>query len=379
MALVGLSTIVIGSGGIKSNQNVFGGNQFKLPDDEKQLNSYFSLQYFTLKCGLLAGQMFVPILRNDFQCFGMDDCYPLAFGVPAILMLLSFLILLAGKSIYVHIPPNENMFLKVCGCIVVSRNFKSESFAFKIFFLQNGIKQKISQRKVTKKDHWLDYAEEKYGEKLVMETKMVLNVLTLFLPLPMFWALYAQLNSRWVFQATKMNGVIGSYTIQPDQMVMSTTLFIIVLIPIFEQLVYPIVAKIGIKTPLHKMTCGFIFSAIAFVVAAIVEWHIDDNELHMLWLLPQYFIIAAAEVLLWIANLSFVYTQAPDSMKSVMTAFVYLTVAGGSFIVIIISGANFIKSQFLEFLFYVVLMIFNTIFFVILAKGYKYVDISERK
>lgn len=237
------------------------------------------------------------------------------------------------------------------------------------------MKQKLMQRKTTK-DHWLDYAEDKYGPKLVMETKMVLNVLTLFLPLPLFWALYTQINSRWVFQATKMNGGIGGYSIQPDQMIMTTNLFILILIPVFEQWVYPVIAKVGIKSPLHKMTCGFICSAVAFSIAAVVEWNIRDNQLHILWLVPQYFTIAMAEVLLWVANLSFVYTQAPDSMKSVMTSFVYSTVAGGNLIVIIISGANFFESQLVEYLFYVVLMIFNTIIFVILAKRYKFIDVQ---
>lgn len=121
MSLVGLSAFVIASGGIKSNQNVFGGNQFSLPEDEAILNKYFAIQYFTLKCGLLIGQILIPILRNDVHCFGMADCYPLAFGLPAALMLLSFFILLFGRSFYVHVPPTDNMLVKVCGCIKVRR------------------------------------------------------------------------------------------------------------------------------------------------------------------------------------------------------------------------------------------------------------------
>lgn len=111
--------IVIASGGIKSNQNVFGGNQFKLPDEESQLNAFFSMQYFVLKCGLLTGQILLPIVRNDVKCFGEDNCYPLAFGLPALFMLLAFLIHTGGKSMYVYVPPTENMFVKVCGCILV--------------------------------------------------------------------------------------------------------------------------------------------------------------------------------------------------------------------------------------------------------------------
>lgn len=171
-----------------------------------------------------------------------------------------------------------------------------------------------------------------------------------------------------------MNGDLGWYTIKPDQMVMSTTLFIIILIPIFERVLYPILAIIGINSPLHKMTLGLISSGFAFIFAAIVEWKIKDNELHMLWLIPQYFVIAMSEVFLWVAVISFVYTQAPESMKSVMTAFVYLTIAFGSLIVITVSGTNFIESQFYEYIFYASLMFINTIVFMILASRYQFVE-----
>ena len=125
--MIGLLAFVIASGGIKSNQNVFGGNQFKLPEDEAQINSYFSLQYFFSKCGTLLGQIVIPILRHDVQCFGMKDCYPLAFGLPAIVMLVAFFILLCGNSFYTHVPPNENMFVKVCRCIFVRNHIKSST------------------------------------------------------------------------------------------------------------------------------------------------------------------------------------------------------------------------------------------------------------
>lgn len=98
---------------------MFGGNQFKLPEEETQLNLYFSIQFFTIKCGVLSGQMLIPILRNDVKCFGMDDCYPLAFGVPAAVMLISLVIFLLGKASYVQVPTNENMFVKVCACVMV--------------------------------------------------------------------------------------------------------------------------------------------------------------------------------------------------------------------------------------------------------------------
>ena len=43
-----------------------------------------------------------------------------------------------------------------------------------------------------KHDHWLDYAGDKYDKQFIEDTKRVLAVGFLFLPLPVFWALYDQ-------------------------------------------------------------------------------------------------------------------------------------------------------------------------------------------
>lgn len=239
------------------------------------------------------------------------------------------------------------------------------------------MKERFFNPKAVSKGHWLDYAIDKYGHKTVEETKIAVNILEMFMFLPIFWALYGQSNSRWVFQASQMDGDIGWYTIKPDQMVMTLTVFIIILIPIFENFVFPILTKVGIKTPLGRMFCGFSSVGIAYVISAIVEWQIETQpKLGILWLLPQYFFTAIGEVCVWVSALSFAYTQAPESMKSVIMAFIYITVAGGSLIVIVISGTNVITSQVHEYLFYVCLMIINNILFVMMARRYKFVELK---
>jgi solute carrier family 15 (oligopeptide transporter), member 1 len=78
------------------------------------------MQYFCMKSGSIIGRFFNPIMRADVHCFGMDNCFPLAFGVPALAMVLSVLVLYSGRSLYVHKPLTENIFMRVCGCVVVS-------------------------------------------------------------------------------------------------------------------------------------------------------------------------------------------------------------------------------------------------------------------
>lgn len=49
-----------------------------------------------------------------------------------------------------------------------------------------------ARSKGDKKEHWLDYASNKYDQVLIADTKSVLQILLLFIPLPVFWALYDQ-------------------------------------------------------------------------------------------------------------------------------------------------------------------------------------------
>jgi proton-dependent oligopeptide transporter, POT family len=232
------------------------------------------------------------------------------------------------------------------------------------------------KHKTNPRSHWLDYAEDKYGEKLVADTKKVVKILKVFLTLPMYFALYEQNSSRWVFQAKQMNGDLGFYTIKPDQVMILMTFFVVALIPIFDNILYPMSSRF-LKTPLQKIGVGYVVCALAFVMAALVEWKIESSEVHMLWLLPQYFLLAFGDVLVWISTVNFAYTQAPENMKSVITSFVFLTVAVGSLIVMTVSGTNFIKSQMFEFLMYAGLMVINTVWFGFISSSYKFVREKE--
>lgn len=116
-----------------------------------------------------------------------------------------------------------------------------------------------------------------YGRKLVLETKILLNVLVLYLPLPFFWALFDQQGSRWTFQATRMDGDIGFYVLKPDQMQVINPLLILVFIPLYEVAFYPLLNLIGIRRPLQKLTLGGIFAGFAFIMSAIVEINLEKT------------------------------------------------------------------------------------------------------
>jgi len=197
---IGLTLIAIGSGGIKPCVSAFGGDQFK-PEQAKQKDSFFSLFYMFINIGSLLTTLITPYIRSNVFCFD-DNCWCLAFGIPAILMICSIILFAIGSPWYTKNPAGESILSKIFGCVWVALRGKL----------------KCGKKEEDKKEHWLDYAEPKYEKEFISDIKDVFGVLWLFLPLPFFWALYDQQGSRWTLQATEMNGDFGGFVMQPDMM-----------------------------------------------------------------------------------------------------------------------------------------------------------------
>uniref|UniRef100_A0A8C9YXR8 Solute carrier family 15 member 2 n=1 Tax=Sander lucioperca TaxID=283035 RepID=A0A8C9YXR8_SANLU len=291
LSMLGLILIAFGTGGIKPCVAAFGGDQF----DEEHRQKFFSIFYMSINAGSLLSTVITPILRGDVQCFG-GDCYALAFGVPALLMIVALVVFTAGSVLYKRNPPQGNILLEVCNCIGFAIKNRWRRWKYD------------PQRK-----HWLDWAEENYSKRLIEEIKMVLRVLVLYIPLPMFWALFDQQNPLCVF--CQESGKIVA----------------------------------------HKME------------------DVSANDVHIAWQIPQYVLITIGEVMFSITGLEFSYSQAPANMKSVLQAGWLLTVAFGNVIVLIVAeGAGL--EQWKEFLLFAVLLLAVCIIFSIMAYFYTYVD-----
>ena len=117
---IGLVLVALGSGGIKPCVAVLGANQFKLPEQAELVSKFFSLFYFAINLGSFLSFLITPFLRDDIKCFGKEDCFPAAFGLPALLMIVSIFVFLFGKSMYKIMDVEGNIFLKIPRCIAVS-------------------------------------------------------------------------------------------------------------------------------------------------------------------------------------------------------------------------------------------------------------------
>ena len=91
------------------------------------------------------------------------------------------------------------------------------------------------------------------------------------------------------------------------------------------------------------------------------------NSIHILWQVPQYFIITASEVMFSVTGVEFAYSQAPVSMKSVVQAAWLLTIALGQIIVIVVAETKMFSEQSSEFFMFAGLMLVDTMVFIFLA------------
>ena len=121
----------------------------------------------------------------------------------------------------------------------------------------------------------MDYADGKYDKQLIEDVKVLMRILVLYLPLPIFWALFDQQGSRWTFQATRMDGDMGSWDIKPDQLQVLNPLLILVFIPLYDVAFYPLLSMIGVRRPLQKLTLGGILAGVAFVISGVVELNLE--------------------------------------------------------------------------------------------------------
>jgi proton-dependent oligopeptide transporter, POT family len=122
---------------------------------------------------------------------------------------------------------------------------------------------------------------------------------------------------------------------------------IIIMIPIFDRVIYPFLRSRGINfSPIKRITTGFLVAGLAMVYAAVLEKHIwdtspcgPDSEFYRqpanceidgahasapinVWVVSgPYILVGMAEIFASITSLEYAFTKAPKRMKSVVTAF----------------------------------------------------------
>jgi proton-dependent oligopeptide transporter, POT family len=340
----GLGLIALGSGGIKPCVSAHVGDQFN-ETNKHLLQKVFSLFYFSINFGAFFSSLLIPWV---LPTYGPG----VAFGIPGILMALATIVFWMGRKQYVHVPPT-------------GKTGKAGFLPILSYSLRNLSKRKKGQA-------MMDVARERYSAEEVEGAKAALDVFKVFATVTVFWALFDQQGSTWVLQAEKMDRNFMGMTLEASQIQALNPIMVLVLIPIFELAIYPLINKLGFKlTPLRKMSMGMMLAAFSFVWIGVLQASMDaGNVVNVSGQFMPYLIITMSEVMVSITGLEFAYTQAPRTMKSTIMSFWLLTVFGGNLLAASVSKINVFTGAG-EFYFYAALMFAVSIVFVISAIRYK--------
>ncbi|HEU4383028.1 MAG TPA: POT family MFS transporter [Anaeromyxobacteraceae bacterium] len=301
--LLGLALIAAGAGGIKPCVSAFVGEQFR-PEQRGLIERIYGWFYWVINLGSGTAKLLIPFLL-------MTRGPRVAFALPGLLMALALLVFWAGRRHYARAPPSgqdPHGFLRVVGRAV----------------------RRLGTGRPGQ--HWLDLARDRHPAEAVEGAKAAFRIMGVFAAVTLFWALFDQKGSSWVFQARQMDLVLLGRRLSPAQLQALNPFMVLCLIPLFSWGVFPFLERRGLQlSPLRKMTAGMFLTVLSFASAAVVQTVVDAGGTpHALWQLPQYLLLTAGEVLVSVTGLEFSYTQAPRSMRSTIMSLWYLTVFLGN-------------------------------------------------
>ena len=278
--MAGLGLIALGSGGIKPCVSAHVGDQFGARNAHL-LPRIFNWFYFAINLGAFASMMLTPWLM---EWYGPHW----AFGVPGVLMAVATVVFWMGRKRFIHVPAG-------------GKRFVSDIFS---------------------------------GGGL----KVMLKLLPLYVFVAMFWALFDQTGSTWIFQSLDMDRRFLGFEWLPSQIQSLNSVFVLTFIPLFAYIVYPLGDRLWKLTPLRKIGLGLFIMVAAFALVALIQQWIDGGARPNIgWQVLAFALLTVAEVMVSIVALEYAYTQAPKTMKSLLMCYYLGAVAVGNFFV---AGVN---------------------------------------
>jgi len=356
----GLFLIALGSGGIKPLVASFVGDQFDQTNKDKA-KVVFDAFYWIINFGSFFASLLMPLLLRDYGPAW-------AFGVPGILMFIATMVFWSGKKKYVHVPPspaNPHSFMQVAKTALLAKapgqgrpglNIALVGAAAAVVSLAMSVQWGFVIGACTAlvllmayggigASMQLDRARGVHPQEAVDGVRAVLRILIVFALVTPFWSLFDQKASTWIVQANTMTTQVSflgwSFDVIPAQMQALNPLLVMILIPVNNLLLFPMLRKFGIEpSPLRRMTAGIVLSAAAWIVVGNLQVALDAGDaVSIAWQIAPYALLTLGEVLVSATGLEFAYSQAPASMKGVIMALWYLAVTVGNLWVLIVNAS----------------------------------------
>ncbi|XP_059147178.1 solute carrier family 15 member 4-like isoform X2 [Physella acuta] len=360
---VTLIIIGIGAGSMKSSICPFGSEQLSRANQQTQL-SFFNWFYWCVNIGSFIGLGAVAYIQQQHS-------FQIGYIIGTVTLGCSFLVFIMGRCCYVIRPPDGSVLTNIFR--ILKEAWKRKRQRKQLLLLNKksilegshgaveaitGTEEKIS---------FLDHAKLRHGgifhNSLVDDVKKLGMILAVFAVLIPYWLVYFQMQTTFLFQGLHMNLGFSKNSTSDSPVIVAAwfslfdAIFVIILLPLFDRVIYPRMAKAGYPFSFTKrIVIGMLFAMAAMIVAGVVEhfrlqsfWSGGDGpcgnssirqvignttyfaaEMSVFWQIPQYALIGISEVFASVACLQFTVTLAPKSMKAIITGLYYFFSGIGS-------------------------------------------------
>ncbi|MDQ2660234.1 MAG: MFS transporter, partial [Verrucomicrobiota bacterium] len=265
--LLGLGLISLGSGGIKPCVSANVGDQFG-ESNKHLLSKVFGWFYFSINAGSFISTIACPFLLADPR-FGPRW----AFGLPGVAMVLATIFFWLGRKKFVHIPPGGLGFLK--------QTFSKEGL---------GALGRLAVVYVFVAVFWALWDQSSGGSWTLQAQHMDLDVPWL----PWLSVGFSPFHFEWGW----------GLSLLPSQVQTANPIFILLFIPLVNYVIYPLVDKFFLLTPLRKIGIGLFLTAGSYVVIWHIQQMIDGgSKPNVNWQFLAYVILTLGEAMVSITGL----------------------------------------------------------------------------
>lgn len=410
-----LYTLAVGTGGTKPNISTIGADQFDEfePKEKAHKLSFFNWWMFSIFLGTLFANTVLVYIQDNVG-------WTLGYGLPTIGLAISIIIFVAGTPFYRHKIPTGSPFSKMAKVIVASMrkwnvmvpNDPKELYELDLVEYTKKGKYRIDSTPTLRFLNKACVRTESTSPWLlcsvtqVEETKQMLRMIPILIATFIPSTMIAQIGTLFVKQGTTLRRHIGHFNIPPASLAGFVTLSMLISVVLYDRFFIKIVRR-WTKNPrgitlLQRMGIGMIFHIIIMVVASLTERHrlhvaranglvANGNQvpLSIFILLPQFILMGTADAFLEVAKIEFFYDQAPESMKSLGTAYSMVSLGAGNFVSSFLLSTvsditrgdghqgwvqNNLNASHLDYYyaFFAILNLLNFVFFLVMVKFYVY-------
>ncbi|XP_019097381.1 PREDICTED: protein NRT1/ PTR FAMILY 7.1 [Camelina sativa] len=339
--------VAFGYGGHQPTLATFGADQ--LDDDQNSKAAFFSYFYFALNVGAL----FSNTILVYFEDKGLwTEGFLVSLG-SAIVALVAFL---APTKQYRYVKPCGNPLPRVAQVFVATarkwsvvrpgnpqelyelegpesaiKGSRKIFHSSKFVFLDRAAVITESDRNETRSNAW-----RLCSVTQVEEAKCVMKLLPIWLCTIIYSVIFTQMASLFVEQGDVMDAFIGKFHIPAASMSVFDILSVFLSTGLYRHVIFPYVRP----TELMRMGIGLIIGIMAMVAAGLTEIQRlkqivpgqKESELSILWQIPQYVLVGASEVFMYVGQLEFFSGQAPDGLKNLGSSLCMASMALGNYV-----------------------------------------------